>query len=300
MSEQLEIPVWNRGINFKVYNLAQRITYDDLLHKLTRHSANINNKVDGWVTNPPEFVTSNKTSACFIYISFKQNANSSRLHSDKIMEYDSAGFVFDFASQLVILTTSGQDKINTLRRANAFMPISDLTQISGCSYSGKFLFWLSHLLENENGNVCDDICIKDISAITNNLENLNISDVVSANTQVTFFPETKVILGLNGGASGIRLKVTSNNEEYDFDLYSDGRVRAKKPSSIKLIEDKAHYAKMIHNILQKSYNQYNSLVNSGEWSRTDENKYQVCLLKDARLEIDKFIDGAINDVTTGS
>lgn len=161
MPEELSIPIWSKGINFKVYKFDKDIEYEELIKSLAKYKGSIDKKTKGWIIDTPYLNKYGENEACIIFMSFNKDANPSRLYQMDILKTDPIGFIFDFKDKLIIASTANRQKLASIIEANAFIPIRDITRVEGYSYSGDFLFWLVHNFDTNNGEITKDIKIED-------------------------------------------------------------------------------------------------------------------------------------------
>ena len=73
------------------------------------------------------------------------------------------------------------------------------------------------------------------------------------------------MLARYGVATALRLKIESNSNYFNFNLYVDGRIRANPSEKLDDMLERARYAKEVHLIVQSCFVQYNKLLASGKW-----------------------------------
>lgn len=280
MSNQIEIPqIWKMGIRYKVYQLDNSLDYEKLVEKLSKYSANTSNEKDGWLIKYPYFKTDNGNVAAILYVVFKRDAGASRVKREeiKVPEYVNCNFFFE--EKIIIVSTSNSYKLSNLVEKVIFEPIQAITRIIPCVYSGDFIYWLAYKYDRKGRKITDNMHIADIQAISSERENFNISDAVSANTNVTSHIEAQVILALSGFTNGASLVLNKDGKDHRFKLSSDGRIYAKNGLYIETNEEKAMYALYVHNIIQECYEEYSKDI-SGEWE-INKKEYQQSLFKNS-------------------
>lgn len=288
MTEQIEIPsFWKNSINFKAYKLDRSLNYEELIEILRKNGGNLEQNKKGWLAKYPHFKTNDKNIASFIYVNFKKNTRASRHLGFEVIEPEYFGFTFYFSYKLIIVSTSNNFKLSYLVERDAFTPIRTLTNISGCGYSGDFLFWLAYRFDTDNRKINNDIIIDDITAISSSHENLNLQDAVSSNTRVTKHIETQIILGLNKFATATISKFKSNGNYYTFNLYFDGRVKAKH-AEVETKEEKVMYAKQIHDIIQSAHEEYNKIADVEEWRKLKDD-FSRTLLESGLSRLKEYV-----------
>lgn len=260
------IPIWTKGISFKAYSPDQKLTYSDLQRELLLFSGSIKNKKNGWLASKPFDEWDDKKYVCFEYIKFLRNGNVSRLSGNYQYQSDGSGVIFDFENNMIMPTTASSQKLARMIERQAFKAIKTLTEISEYSYSGDFLYWLAYRFESENGNLSENLIIKDIISIRGFNEGDSISDHVTANTNVTKYIQSQILLGLFEGLSQIHITIESKNKIYDFHLRYDGRVIVTTPDNLETLQEKYKYAKEVHRIIQDSYSEYKSFIKKGTWA----------------------------------
>lgn len=260
------IPIWTNGISFKAYSPDQKLSYSNLREKLLLSSGDIKNKKNGWLASKPFDEWNDKKAVCFEYIKFLKNGNVSRLSGTPQYQSDGSGVIFDFESNIIMPTTSSSQKLAGMIERQSFKAIKTLTEISEYSYSGDFLYWLAYRYESEKGNISERLTINDISSIRGFNESDSFSDHVTANTNVTKYIQSQILLGMFAGLSQIHISIKSKNKNYDFHLRYDGRVIVTKPDNLETLQEKYEYAKVVHKIIQDSYSEYKSFVEKGTWT----------------------------------
>lgn len=289
MSNEIELqPIWTRGLFFKVYRMGKELTYSGLLENITKYSGDKKTRKQGWLVTYPYFTTDDNNFVSFLYISFKKNTKLSELEGKEVLEHEYIGFVFDFEERLILVSTTNASKLNSLVEEKAFEPINNLCEIHDYRYSGDFFFWLAYMNDINNGNINKNIVIKKISAISSSRESFNLSEAVSTNGDISDILEAKVILGLNKSAKVIKMYIDSCGEIYELNLVDDGRIRAKYGKRTDSIEEKATYAKNIHNIIQNMYLLYKNVASSPEWEIAKDS-YSSGLIKTGIEELKQCI-----------
>ena len=190
-------PIWSRGINFKVYEFNNKIKYDVLLKNLKHYSGNVVQQKEGWLTDNPYLRTEDENIASFIYTTFKRDAGASRVegHDVYVPEYISCNFYFE--EKLIIVSTASDSKLNYVEK-KIFDTIHSLTDPYGCNYTPDFLFWLAYKYDIAGKKITNDIIITDITAISSEREKFNLTDSITATTEVTNHIEAKILLALYG------------------------------------------------------------------------------------------------------
>lgn len=289
MSGQIEIePIWKNSINFKVYELDRSISYDHLLECIKNYPGETESQNEGWLAKYPYFITDDKKSASFLYVYFKKEMKLSRFEGREIKSTQFLGLNFDFEGNLVIVSTTDRSKLTSLVEKRVFAPVREMTKLNGCSYSGDFLFWLAYKFDKDAGRINNDIFIDDIPSISSEREKFNLADAVTATTQVTNHIDAKVILGINQFANGLQLRVNAYNELYYFYLRLDGRIQAKPGINIETREQKALYAKQIHNIVQTCFADYSSIADTEQWNE-EKGKYVLYLLQSSTSKLNEYV-----------
>ena len=279
MSDNKNItPIWSRGINFKVYGLDNKIKYDVLLKNLKHYRGDVLQQKEGWLTDNPYLKTEDENIASFIYTRFRRDAGASRVEGHDVYVPESISCNFHFEEKLIIVSTANDSKLNYLVEKKIFDTIRSLTDPYGCNYKPDFLFWLAYKYDIDGKKITNDIKVTDITAISSEREKFNLTDAVTANTEVTNHIEAKILLALYGFANGARLKINMNKKDYNLKLSADGRISATPGVNIDTKEDKALYALNIHHIIQKCYEEY-SKDKKLEWDNNKKN-YRQSLLKD--------------------
>lgn len=293
MSGQIEIqPIWKNSINFKVYELNRSINYEGLFDCIANYPGDVEAENEGWLAKSPYFVTDDKRFASFLYVYFKRELKLSRFKGRDIRSPEFLGLNFDFEDNLVIVSTTDRSKLTSLVEKRVFAPVREMTKLSGCSYSGDFLFWLAYIFDKCDGRVNDDIYIDDIPSISSEREKFNLADAVTAATQVTNHIDAKVILGINQFANGLQLRVNAYQELYYFYLRLDGRIQAKPGINIETKEQKAFYAKQIHNIIQTCFAVYSNIADTEQWEEEKE-KYILYLLQSSTSRLNEYVSEII-------
>ena len=154
-----------------------------------------------------------------------------------------------------------------------------MTDPYGCNYTPDFLFWLAYKYDIAGKKITNDIIITDITAISSEREKFNLTDSITATTEVTNHIEAKILLALYGFANGARLRINKDKKDFNIKLSADGRISAKQGVNIDTKEEKVLYALNIHNIIQKCYKEY-SKDKKVEW-KTNKKDYQRGLLKNS-------------------
>ena len=272
------IPIWSRGINFKVYEFDNKIKYDVLLKNLKHYRGDVVQQKEGWLTDYPYLRTEDENIASFIYTTFRRDVGASRVegHDVYVPEYISCNFHFE--EKLIIVSTASDSKLNYVEK-KIFNTIQSLTNPNGCNYTPDFLFWLAYKYDIAEKKIANDIIITDITAISSEREKFNVTGAVTATTEVINHIEAKIILALHGFANGASLKINKDKKDFKLKLSADGRISATQVVNIDTKEDKALYALDIHNIIQECYKEY-SKDKKVEW-KIDKDDYRRGLLKDS-------------------
>ena len=142
MTDQLDMPIWTKGINFKAYKLDKGITLEDLKSNLSKRSGNYEKRTEGWLTEEgyfPRFKTIDNL-AYFIYMRFARDGNASRVQGSDVWRYHPIGCAIDIENNLIIVSTSSQTAIKGMVEERMFEPIRALSNIESYSYNGDFLF----------------------------------------------------------------------------------------------------------------------------------------------------------------
>lgn len=283
MTEQLDMPIWTKGIYFKAYKLAKNITLENLKSNLKKRSGNYEKRSDGWLTEDayfPRFLTSDNL-AYFIYMHFVKDGNASRVQGSDVWRYHPVGCAIDLKNKLIIVSTSSQNAIKGMVEDEMFEPIRALANIDSYSYNGDFLFWLAYIFDKiPSRKINNKISIEDVKAITSKQEKGTRSNAAYAGTQVTEYTETKVILGLCGFATGIKSKFKSNSDIYELDLYIDGRIIARNGGHLEEIKEKTLYAIDIHEAIQESFSEFDKFVEKEDWNKIRK-EFQLSILTEA-------------------
>jgi len=256
MSPDAYIPIWNKGINFKVYQTIQTLNFEQLDTCIQPYQANVSRKKGGWQASEPYYLSSDKKFACLGYLNFKKNSNATKLQGRQIYESDGAGIMFDFDNKIIIPTTTSSQKLANIVDRKAFEAIRDFTDIHGFEYTGDFLFWLAYMHMTNQKDITENIRIQDIINISSGRETANLIDSVRTPTDVTRHTESQVILGLSGVINSFYTSIHFGNKDYDFKLFSDGRIQAGFIDELEELPDKYAYAKKIHDLLQNCYTKY--------------------------------------------
>ena len=162
-----------------------------------------------------------------------------------------------------------------------FDPIRALTNIDPYTYNGEFLLWLAYTFGKiPSRKINDVISIEDVKAISSEHDTENRQNVSQAGTRVTEYPETKVMLGLGGFATGIKSKFRSNGELYELNMYNDGRIIARNSPKLEEIQEKTIYAIDVHRMIQKSFSEFNNFIKEKDWNKIKVD-YQLALLDEA-------------------
>jgi len=297
MSDQLDMPIWTKGVNFKAYRLAKKITLDDLKLNLNKRPGNYEKRVDGWLTEEtyfPRFKTTEDL-VYFIYMHFARDGNASRVQGNDVWRYHPVGCAIDLKNNLIIVSTSSQTTIKGLVEDKMFEPIRALANIDSYNYNGDFLFWLLYIFDKIPTKAINGrISIEDVKAVTNKQEIGTRSNAAYAGTQVTEYTETKVILGLSGFATGIKSKFNSNSNIYEINLYIDGRIIARNNENLEETKDKTLYAIDIHKAIQESFSEYDNFTKKEKWSEIKK-AFQLAILTEALETLKTAIGSATNN-----
>jgi hypothetical protein len=260
------IPIWANSISFKAYLLESKITCDDLKSKITPFLANIKRKKEGWTSASPQELDESKI-ACFQYVKFTKNANSTRLSGTQQFSSDGCGIIFDFENNIIMPTTSSSQKLASMVERHAFKPVYDLSGVRAFSYSGDFLYWLAYRYETGAKGISENISIKDLIALLGDEgDEGGVSNFLKANTDVSKDMRTKILLGSFDRLSLIHIDVDYNGKTYGFDLREDGRIKVETPDEMDLLE-KFEYAKKVHTIVVGSHKEYKDFLKLNTWKK---------------------------------
>lgn len=302
MPERLDMSIWRRFINFRAYKFSQEITFNDLLDNLKKRKGDYENRSDGWAIEDgyfPRFKTEDDLSY-FIYMHFVRDGNASRVQGSDAYHHYPIGCAVDFKNKLIIVSTSAKDALRGLVEEEMFEPIRALTNIDSYTYNGEFLLWLAYTFGKiPSKKINDEITIEDVKAISSEHDTENRQNVSQAVTRVTEYPETKVMLGLGGFATGIKSKFKSQTDIYELNLYTDGRILAKNSAKLEEIEEKTLYAIDIHNMIQESFSEFNNFIKEKDWNKIKVD-YQLALLDEAMESVRVAIEAAKESVKGAS
>lgn len=277
MSNAIELPkIWSRGIRFKAYELDKGLSRQKIIESLKKNKVDMDEEQDGWLVKYPFFESEDNKIVSYLYVKFERDGAASKVKGEeiKVPKYTSCNIHYE--SKVITVSTSSASKLSGLVENEMFEQIRELTRITPSTYSGDFLFWLTYINDQKNKKISEDIIIKDIRAISSKLEKLNLSDAVSAHSDVVSYIEARLILALYGFQDGANISIKASGETYKLELSSDGRIYAKSGSDLG-DEEKAIHALQIHNILKRCHDIYTKTTESQDWNKT-KNDYQENLL----------------------
>lgn len=279
MPEQLDMSIWKRFINFRAYKFDQEITSDKLIINLKKRKGDYESRTDGWTTDEgyfPRFKAEGNL-LYFIYMHFVRDGNASRVQGSDAFHYYPIGCAIDLEKRLIIVSTSA-NALKDLVEEDMLEPIRGLTNIDSYTYNGEFLLWLAYIFGKIPARKINDaISIEDVRSISSEHDADNRQNVSQAITRVTEYPETKVMLGLGGFATGIKSTMRFRNDKYELNLYTDGRILAKNGAKLEEIKEKTLYAINIHEMIQESFSEFNKFIKEKKWNEIKVD-YQLTLL----------------------
>lgn len=297
MTESIFNKFWLKTVNYRAYKLNNSITHENIIQILSNqpYSVEFADNRNGWLIQDIQLWDSNSI-ACIPYkICHNKRVISAQIGSTYV-EKEIIPIFFDFSRNLIFASTTSLNKLDRIIEKNAFKPIEQLYTYHSVTYRGEFLFWLTYIWEKKNGQISDEIKITDISIISSNYDEFNISEVIKTTTNVTAHIETKLILGLYGEASAIRIKIQKEDIKMDIALVPDGRVNLPKPDGqFDELHDKIVYSLMSYHIIQECYAQYLQFIIPSDDEEDIHNNwddikinYRVELLNDIKNNIDRF------------
>jgi hypothetical protein len=223
---------------------------------------------------------------------FVRDGNASRVQGSDAFHYYPIGCAIDLKNKLIIVSTSAKDALRGLVEEEMFEPIRAITTIDSYTYNGEFLLWLAYVFGKiPSRKINDRIFIEDVKAISSEHDAENRQNVSQAGTRVTEYPETKVMLGLGGFATGIKSKFRSRGDIYELNLYTDGRILARNVKKHEEIKDKTLYAIDIHESIQESFSEFNKFIKEKDWNKLKVD-YQLALLDEAMESVKVAIEAA--------
>lgn len=279
--------IWSRGIRFKVYKLEIDLTYASLKEVFSKKNVDDSSKSDGWLANQPFFKSDDSKVFSFLYVKYVSATKASREENKKIRVPEYTAFIFDLSKKLLIVSTSSNQRLGYIER-DAFPSIRALTNITGYTYSGNFLFWLAYKFDNEAGKISQNVRIEDFTAISSESESTNSTDSIRASSDVTELIESKLILGLNKHATAVQMKMSSSDILYKFEMRSDGRFVVKEKTDDEDMESMIAIAEEIHYLIQQCYFEYIEISKSASWSILTE-KYSIDLLREVLRRLSTYI-----------
>ena len=286
MSPNVHVPIWTRGINFKVYASEQEYTHDQLVNSLSQFEGDFKKKKAGWELEPI-CISEDKKFSCFEYVHFKKNGNATKVQGSQVYETDGAGIMFDIKNKTIIPATTSIQKLSSLIENNAFKAVREITEPRGYSYSNDFLFWLTFNYMTGKPAILPKTQIDAITILKSNREEGHLTDSIRGFGDVTGHTESHVILGLCGDLSAINVLLNSNGKDYNFNINSDGRIQVPMDENLETIEEKHEHAMEIHSILQKAYDEYNKYVKNNDWPLI-KREFRIRLVKKCKWRITKI------------